>query len=1089
MEKASLAAWVMVLLLAAPSLGARPTQDTPVERAAPPPPTLAPLFEENIGQTDASVAFIARGGGQTLFLTPTSIVSVLHARRAPSGDAEGTSQTAPDSAVRVTFEGAQAVKPRGIDPLPTRSNYLIGNDPTRWVTDARHFASVRYDSIYPGIDVVFHEASGGGTEYDFHVAPGADATAIRLGIAGADDAAIAPDGSLVITVGDSSLVQKAPTAWTQTPGGLRIPVATSFVLSGPREARFIVGPHDPALALVIDPVLASSTYLGGSGNDIIEAVTADSAGNAFVTGASASLDFPTTTGARVLMGTSDVFVAKVDPTTGQLGFATFVGGGKDETGYGIALAPDGGIVIVGSTNSTDFPTASPTQSALSGPQDSFVTKLSATGNAISRSTYLGGAAYDEARGVAIDSSGGIVVAGSTNSTDYPVLSGYQSTNHGAYDAYVTRFTSGGALQASTFLGGLKKDYARALTLDTSGNVYVAGYTKSLDLPTLSAYQSTNAGGDDGFVASFAPSLATLRYSTYLGGTLTDTARGIATDPAGNAYVTGHTNSTNFPTLSAAQPTIAGTFDGFVAKLSSTGSTLLYSTFLGGAADDNLRNVLVDAGGNATVVGHSNSTNYPMRAPEQATNKGTYDAVITTLAASGSSILYSTYFGGTADDNARDAVLEGDQLIVVGRTNSTDFTTTAGASQRSSKGLDDAFVARIDLRPKAPIVTASAGPGRGQITLSWDASSDATVTGYRVYRGPTPGSEVALVDTTATTLTDSGLADGATQYYQVIALGIAPSPRSVEASAITFSLPGPPTAPLATSGPALGQVTLSWRAPASNGGSAVTGYRVYAGSSSGTEVFVALTGATTLTYSESGFAAGATRCYLVAALNVVGEGANSTETCGSAPRLPGAPAAPLTSSGLRRGEITVAWTAPSDTGGVAITSYKLYRNGTFLAEVPRSPTGFVDTGIADGDVRTYAVSAVNVAGEGPRSPETQGRAPWTPSAPLNVRSRPTSPTTDGLVKGIVIGWEAPTNTGGVALRSFTLTISSASQTRVIVLQSAFTRYLYEPPLTDSDHAYSVTVTATNVVGDSPASAPTCALAFPFNLLPAALTRQC
>jgi hypothetical protein len=394
--------------------------------------------------------------------------------------------------------------------------------------------------------------------------------------------------------------------------------------------------------------LVYSTYLGGSDDDTGLGIAVDSSGNAYVTGRTFSTDFPTTSGALQEAKSSgsgfsgpDAFVAKLNPVGNSLVYSTYLGGSGQDSGTGIGLDSSGNAYVSGTTLSTDFPTTNGAfQTSFTGGaqasegalNEAFVTKLNVTGSSLVYSTYLGGNSRDQAFSIAIDSSGNAYVTGETSSTGFPITSeALQTSLRGLINAFVTKLNSTGTgLVYSTYLGGSSGgivgeavDEGLGIAVDSSGNAYVTGETRSVDFPTtIGAFQPTKPGFFNSFVTKLNQTGSALIYSTYLGGTVEDSARSIAVDSAGNAHITGVTGSSNFSTTANAFDTTCGTDgscnlnngdlfnDTFVTKLNSTGSALVYSSYLGGSNDDGGEGIAVDSSGNAYVTGWTFSTNFP-----------------------------------------------------------------------------------------------------------------------------------------------------------------------------------------------------------------------------------------------------------------------------------------------------------------------------------------------------------------------------------------------------------------------------------------------------------------------------------------------
>ena len=663
-------------------------------------------FEPNLGQAEGSVKYLARAGGYVLLL----------------GDSEARFQGSP---VRLRWMGAnRAPRIVGEELLPGKSHYFLGRDPGGWRTGVPQYSRVRYRGLYPGIDLVYYGAERS-LEFDVVVARGADPGRIRMQFAGVEELRLDANGGLVL----GGLRLQRPRVYQQA-GGARREVAGRYVRLGRREAGVQVGRYDRSLPLVIDPVLTSSTYLGGSGIDSAAAVAVDGAGYIYVAGQTDSANFPVTPGAYRTGGTTgnppgDVFVTKLDPTGTAVVYSTYFGGSRSDAASAMAVDAQGNVFVTGHTESTDFPTTlGAFQLALrSAPLvvwgDAFVTKLNASGSGLVYSTYLGGAGREVAAAIAVGPGGDAFVTGWTDSPDFPRAGGpLQSSIGGSgYDAFVTRLNSTGTAQVySTYLGGINLDAGHAIAVDASGAAYVAGITTSPNFPVSpNAYRTSYAGGDqyfwyDGFVTKLNPAGNGVVFSTLLGGSRHDVPRAIAVDAAGSVYVAGETNSTDFPVTAgafqSASPDGGSAYDAFVAKLDASGSSLVWSTYLGGKRVDLANALAVDASLNVTVAGETESLDFPVAggAGELSGPGGQRDAFLTRLNASGSTLVYSMYLGGSQADRATGlAVDSAGNAYVVGQTSSPDFPVTSAAIEPSARGAVDGFFARI--APAA--VTASA----------------------------------------------------------------------------------------------------------------------------------------------------------------------------------------------------------------------------------------------------------------------------------------------------------------------------------------------------------------------------------------------
>ncbi|MCW3095463.1 MAG: Cell surface protein [Chthonomonadaceae bacterium] len=632
-------------------------------------------FESNQGQTDARVRFLTHTGDSTLFLTPSEAVFSLAApasttpgkQSAPKKDrtAQRSAEKRRRVALRMQMMGANPkATPLAQQPLAGRVNYFLGHDARNWHAGVPTFGRVGFHQVYPGVDLVYY-GNQRHLEYDFVVAPHADPKQIQLHFAGAQGLHLDAAGNLSVRVQGQELQWKKPDVYQQDAAGKHT-VAAHFRLkrlpNGQANVRIALGRYDTAQPLIIDPVLLYSTYLGGSSTqgDSANSVAVDSSGNAYVTGYTNATDFPITPGA--------------------------------------------------------FQTVKHTGSAI------FVTKLNATGTALLYSTYLGGSdSNSNIADIAVDINGNAYVTGDTNATDFPVTPGaFQPVKKGSNsNAFVTRINpTGTSLVYSTYLGGSGGERAFGIALDNNGNTYITGSTVSTDFPiTPRAFQQVKHGvarSNNTFVTKLNSTGTALLYSTYLGGSYPgdNTAKGIAIDSGGNAYVTGDTSSYDFPTTPGAFQT--GGRSGstvFVTKFNATGTALFYSAFLGGRdylSGGNAYGIAVDGSGNAYIVGDTYAIQFPTTTGAfqrvNRTFEGSNNAFMTKLNAAGSALLYSTYLGGYSSDGDSAngiAVDSSGNAYVVGYAEANDFPITSGAFQTTKHSYNSAFVTRIPTVPIFP----------------------------------------------------------------------------------------------------------------------------------------------------------------------------------------------------------------------------------------------------------------------------------------------------------------------------------------------------------------------------------------------------
>jgi hypothetical protein len=680
-------------------------------------------FEANQGQTDQQVKFLARGSGYSVFLTPTeAVLSLRQPQTQPSTQSiHSVVKLQPTAKSETTVLHLQLIgsnpiaQVKGIQKLPSKSNYLIGKDSNQWHTNIAHYAKVQYKAVYPGIDLVYY-GNQRQLEYDFVVAPGANPQNIRFQVKGASRLSIDRQGNLLLHTPSGIVRQHQPRIYQEI-NGQRKAIAGSYILLGKQQVGFQVAVYDPSQPLVIDPVLSYSTYLGGNDTDSGSGIAVDRRGNIYVTGFTTSTDFPTKNALdSTLGGNLDAFVTKLNSTAAgdtSVVYSTYLGGNGEENGNGIAVDNRGNVYVTGITRSGDFPT---TENAfartLGGPSDAFVSKLSAAGNSLLYSTYLGGSSgngNDFGNGIAVNNRGNVYVTGETYSTDFPIQNAYDSQLDGLNDGFVTKLNpaaSGAAsLIYSTYLGGSGFDSSFGIAVDSRGNAYTTGLTFSGDFPTKNGFEQTLGGNQDAFVTKVDPAASgdrSLAYSTYLGGGSDEFGRGIAVDLRGNAYVTGRTSSTDFPTQNAFDSSLEGSQDAFVTKLNPAASgarSLVYSTYLGGSGNgDEGYGIAVDVGDNAYIIGSTNSTNFPIKNAFDSTLSGINDAFVTKLNVTGNSLVYSTYLGGSNFDNGYGIAVDlRGNAYVVGNTTSTDFPIK-NAFDSTLDGGSDGFVTKIESQP-------------------------------------------------------------------------------------------------------------------------------------------------------------------------------------------------------------------------------------------------------------------------------------------------------------------------------------------------------------------------------------------------------
>ncbi|MCK5057852.1 MAG: SBBP repeat-containing protein [Candidatus Aminicenantes bacterium] len=634
-------------------------------------------FIPNKGQVSEEVLFYAVTPSYTLWITGQGLVF----------DRDGS---------QFVFSGANRnPKIVSVDTTDHRVNYFKGKTISDRYTNISTSRAILYKAIYKNIDLKIY-GKGKQIEYDWIVKPGGDPADIKFAYKNVKSTCIDDKGNLLIETEFGKLVHHKPVSFQvgaqrAVPG---IPIDVKFKRLGKNSYCFAVGEYDKNRELVIDPVikLDYSTFLDGSDVDYGCSIAVDSKGCAYLTGRTYSVEFPTQGPFQDRnFGECDTFVCKISPAGDSLVYSTYLGGDDLDHGESIVVDSSGCAYVAGWTFSKDFPTTNPFQAYLDDSKwdwdwygyyhkycDIFITKLSPAGDTLVYSTFLGGNYDDAGEGISLDSGGCAYITGATYSENFPVKNPFQASPADWWhiDAFVTKISpAGDTLYYSTYLGGTRHDLGESITVDSSGYAWVTGRTYSPDFPLRKPWQGSLAGNYDVFVTKLGKTGKTLAFSTYIGGSDNEGGYGIVCDGGNNVYVTGYTVSSDFPTRFPAQGSYGGgDGDAFVFKLSPTGGSLLYATYLGGRGIDYGKGIRVDNNGSAYVTGSTSGGGFPCIAPLQGEyGGGDYDAFVTKLSPPGSAFLYSTYLGGEADDEGHGiAVDSGGCAYVTGRTRSVDF---------------------------------------------------------------------------------------------------------------------------------------------------------------------------------------------------------------------------------------------------------------------------------------------------------------------------------------------------------------------------------------------------------------------------------
>ena len=683
MELKNLARLIFLLLIAASTLSAQSQSVDPDQSG---PRQLPLVFEPNVGQAPRNVTFVARGA-YPVFIQPDRAVLVL-----PNSDLQPKSQGS-ESASAITLHlmnSNPAAQPEGLDQLPGKSNYYLGANKDNWRSGVSQYAAVRFKSIYPGTDLLYY-GQDGQLEYDLILSPGADPDVIKLQVRGADSIELNSYGNLLLHVRQGTIELHKATIYQKEEDGCRHPVSGDFVLSGD-VVKLRIGNYRKDRPLIIDPVLSYSTLIGANNGTTVVGVAADGSGDMFITG---------------------------------------------------------------TTYATNYPTVHAFQSQNNGTTNIFVTKLNPSGNVILYSTYLGGSAFDNAAAIAVDAGGNAYVTGTATSTNFPTTAGAFMTSCpsglGICDTgFLSKFLSDGTLAFSTYTGGSAAS-SRAIAIDSAGEAYITGTVDTNDLPTTAgsfepSYPGAACQCGNAFVEKFNASGSALVYSTYFGspGTpanlLFTVGSGIAVDSSGSAYLVG--NTTGIPTQTPIQGSYVGggslVPNAFITKFSPDGSSLEYSTYLGGSssyffgeAGDFATSVAVDSLGNAHVAGTSSSCDFPLTLSALSTACVTteYDQKIFALALNptGSQLLFSTFLeNGNTPSIAVDA---SGNSYVAGNTTSAHFPVLNAIERTAQQSSSTTFVSELDLSGKLLFSTyygATYGASTGGIAL--DSTNSIYVAG-------------------------------------------------------------------------------------------------------------------------------------------------------------------------------------------------------------------------------------------------------------------------------------------------------------------------------------------------------------------------
>ncbi len=684
-------------------------------------PELPVFFEKNEGQFRPPVRFAARSAGYSLFLKKGGATLYV-----PAGSSKA------HSTIDVSFVRANtAAEVAGIDPLQSRSSYFLGRSKSNWRPGVAQYTKVRYRSLYPGVDLLWHLSSNQ-LEYDFILRPGADPNRILLKFCGVRRLTVSNDGNLILESVSGQVIQKKPEIYQGDGSSGRCRINGRYRLLSENLVGFSVGPYDRSRELVIDPVLVYSSLIGAASTDIVKGIQVDSSGMIYVVGSMSQTDLAGTDGAyrTTSAGNADIFVAKFNPALSgrdSLVYLTYIGGASVDTPTSMALDASGNVWITGSTNSTDFPVVGAYQSTLSGgtSYDAFVCKLRPAAQGatdLAYSTYLGGGDLDVGNGIAVDSAGMVYVAGTTRSGNFPVTSSpYQSVRWGDQDAFIAKLDPSSTLLYSSYLGGETSDEGRSVAVAPNGLVYFAGSTLSTTFPLAgNSYRGASGGKIDVFLAVMdmtKDGFDSLVYATYFGGSDVEELRKIALDKQGRVWMTGYTMSADLPVSpNAFQSALSGVSDAFVACFdlrSEAPSALSFSSFLGGADGEVGYDVTLDSSNRAYVTGYTLSSDFPITADAvQSQYGGGVDVFVAEVSlgdSSPASLAFSSYLGQSGVHVGYGIAVASDgKLYIGGSTSGENVPITSNSAQNTyGGGSSDGFVMVLAPSPEQNVASSSA----------------------------------------------------------------------------------------------------------------------------------------------------------------------------------------------------------------------------------------------------------------------------------------------------------------------------------------------------------------------------------------------
>jgi len=1043
-------------------------------------------FIENGGQWDDGIRFMTGTSFGHLGLGDGFII--FNVMRTEPGDNK-EDPIVRGSVMRLVFEHPNVVRPIGREPGKYSSNFFIGKDQSRWSTDLNTYSEVVYPDLWDGIDLVYR-CGDEGLKYEYICKPGSDPSEISFHIEGARTVEVNKDIIEIRALNGISLMDgNLRSFYKGFPYGN---LDVTFSMSDGDSIGFEMPEYDESRSLVIDPFIFS-TYIGGTQDESNVCMTTDADGNIYLAGPTPSFDFPVTAGAYStrLCDQSDGFIMKMPPDGSSPLFSTFIGGSGWDEFRGIDVDTDTDVFVAGSTDSKDFPTTKGAYNETMNnctaefTADLVVVKLDSSGSQLCYSTYIGGTEWESMNDddlIMVDSRSCAHVAAESMSGDFPVTKDAfdkynNQTPMGWRNSKVVLFklsTDGSDLVYSTYIGGEDWDSVSSLWLDDNGFVYLAGDTSSIDFPVTDGAFDTDLGWGDLYVLKFDISRSDVVYGTFLGGSEFQTMWDITVDGEGKAIVTGATMSADFPVTEDSYCTVHnGDDDVFVTAFDPTGSSLYFSTFIGGGNMEIGRSLFLDENGNILITGSTLSEDFPSSVGNKTPDGDEYDvdAFLTVLNRTGDDLLYSTIIGGCSPPRRSEDIgysvlpVSDDRAIVAGTTGSSDFPLSEDCFDDRLGGMSDIFLLSTYLStpPSVPL-NIQIVQGDGYLNLSWEtpmSDGGMPITDYTVFRGDREdGLKIYCEEVTGTHLVDAELDIGTTYFYAVRAenaMGSGAVSKIVSAKAV--SSPSPPQHLTIEEEP--GEITLSWIPPHFDGALPVQGYKLYKNTEGMMGFEVIEVPQHYLKFLDGNVEDGKNYSYYITAYNNIGESMVS-DMVWAIPK--GLPSSPLNLSALGGpGYVLLSWEYPGNDGGSTVTGYRVHQ-GIPMGEdiiwryIETSETTFNDTLVEIGLTYRYYVTALNSEGESPPSPEVIGSPVSVPSSPEGVK----------VLEGdryVVISWAQPSQLGGLDLLGYRIYAGEDGHGFSLIGEVAHDVLMYKDEGLENGVSYTYYVTAVNPFGES------------------------